>query len=70
MRSCLAISCDLKNDPTTDLCLSQESVGQLDLGVVRNIKVLTSLRQGDIKLLLEAEIDGRQRKRKERDYQR
>lgn len=38
---------------TTDLCLAQERVGQLDLGVVRNIKVFASLRQGDVQLLLE-----------------
>lgn len=29
----------------------------MDLGVVRNIKVLASLRQGDVELLLEPEID-------------
>lgn len=39
---------------TTDLCLAQERVGQLDLGVVRNIKVLARLGQSDIQLLLEA----------------
>lgn len=38
---------------TTDLCLAQERVGQLDLGVVRNIKVLARLGQSDIQLLLE-----------------
>ena len=53
----------LQTSQTTHLCLSQECVGQLDLGVVRNIKVLTSLWQGDIKLLLEPEIDGWQRKK-------
>lgn len=42
---------------TTDLCLAQERVGELDLGVVRNIEVLASLRQGNIKLLLEPGID-------------
>lgn len=38
---------------TTDLCLAQERVGQLDLGVVRNIKMFASLRQGDVQLFLE-----------------
>lgn len=38
---------------STDLCLAQERVGQLDLGVVRNIKMFASLRQGDVQLLLE-----------------
>lgn len=42
----------LQTGETTDLCLAQELVGQLDLGVVQNIKVLTGLGQGDIKLLL------------------
>lgn len=39
--------------PATDLCLAQECVGQLDLGVVQNIKVLTGLGQGYVELLLE-----------------
>lgn len=43
----------LRISQTTDLCLAQERVGQLDLGVVRNIKMFASLRQGDVQLFLE-----------------
>lgn len=43
----------LRMSQTTDLCLAQERVGQLDLGVVRNIKVLARLGQSDVQLLLE-----------------
>lgn len=43
----------LQRGQTADLCLAQERVGQLDLGVVRNIKMLASLRQGDVQLFLE-----------------
>lgn len=39
----------------TDLGFAQQWVGQLHLGVVQNIKVLTSLGQGHIKLLLQRE---------------
>lgn len=37
-----------------DLCLAQERVGQLDLGVVQNIKMFASFGQGDVQLFLEA----------------
>lgn len=43
----------LQTSQSTDLCLAQERVGQLDLGVVQNIKMLASLGQGDVQLFLE-----------------
>lgn len=43
----------LQISQTTDLCFAQERVGQLDLGVVRNIKMFASLRQGHVQLFLE-----------------
>lgn len=43
----------LQTGQSTDLCLAQERVGQLDLGVVQNIKMFASLGQGDVQLLLE-----------------
>lgn len=38
---------------TTDLRLAQQRVGQLHLGVVRHVKVLARLGQGDVQLFLE-----------------
>lgn len=53
VRPRLSIAVTLQISQSTDLCLAQEGVGQLDLGVVRNIKMFASLRQGDVQLFLE-----------------
>lgn len=44
----LPVPLTLQTSQTTDLCLAQECVGQLDLGVVQNIKMFASLGQGDV----------------------